>query len=354
MSVLTCLQPRNSDVITRAISYIGLQKTRGGPFEVDETIANLARRVFHENLCKNRIVSTAASLLGGVGVIGSGVAVVMVFYSFPCALCVAAVSIVCFKLFADLRNREGYRLHEALVSGSQEEQIRQLSLGSNIYQSIWPYGGAAPRFMQFVKGGPRTLCQWLAGAGKYESLAYALMLEEDLTKRAELATQAIPEAKNIEIAQLLLDFGARLENGEIFYFCCLSKNLELVNFFVTKGARINAGINDYEQWQRDVDHREIEYGGNWFPPNSDGVSPTLHPRFRTPLETLVEPDVGPNGRIASPSTENPRLALQALGIDSTVYTDKETAEDLFHALNRVGARIRLEWARKIFIKLNAE
>ena len=109
------------------------------------------------------------------------------------------------------------------------------------------------------------------------------MLEPDLLKRTQMATDTLSYAANRNTAQLLLDLGGNVQEAkDVFFFCCLRRDIELVRFFVEAGARLDAGIPDYQRWEVDFERREREFGGNWYSGNNEGVSPTLHPDFKTP------------------------------------------------------------------------
>ncbi len=343
------LLSQNDVTVKAAIHHIDtlLNPSEDTPFKVDEDIAAIARNVFQKNFCNNRIVSGISLLFGTVGVLGLGCAAAITFSNLPLALCIAAISAVSIKIFLTIRNPEGYRLQEALNSKSCDEKISQLSLGANIYQSVWPCGGAKAGLFQITKGLARTLCQHFAEEGERRVLTYVLMLEKDHTKRTQLATQAISHSKNIETAQLLLNFGAKIDkdNDKTLFFCTLGNKLLLTKFFVEHGARIDAGIKDYKNWQIELDKRQREFRGNWTPSNSYGVSPKLHPCFNTPLENLTDPHFSGN------RGSDPRFALEALCLNPSVYQNKKSADELYIALNENGARIRFENAERIFYQL---
>lgn len=268
------------------------------------------------------------------------------------AVSIAVASFVLSQIWVYTRNREGYALDNALRAKDEDEIIRQLSLGANIYQKVWPYGGAAANLFPILKGGPRTVLQWFAERGDAKVLAYLAMLEPNIEKRKQLVTNALGHAKDIRIAQLLMDLGGNiLEYNNLLFSCCIGRNLELVSFFVKNGASLNAGIDDYEKWELDFARRERLYGGNWHPGNNEGVALNLHPSFKTPLEELLAPDLGPNGSIDSPFANNPSVVLEAICLDPTVYQTRNSANDLYHSLNRAGVRIRRQYAYDLFERL---
>jgi hypothetical protein len=345
MSLFPCLQPQNNEAVEGIIRHIDSQLEKSSadvPFQVDARIADAARKLFCSNFRKNRIVSRTAlffKISGSIGLVG---AVVTVFSNPLVALSIAAISAIALVVFAKMRNPEGYRLQDALHSKSEDDTIRQLSLGANIYQWIYFYGDAAPGLLGMGKGAPIPLCKYFAEQGQRKVLAYLLMMEKDSKKRAELATQAIPRSKDIETAQHLLAFGAKIKgNDEPFYFYRFKDNLDLAEFFVERGLRIDGGIDNYEEWQAGLDRGVHEFDNSF-----TSV-------LGTPLEALTTPTAGPEGLEESPSTKDPRLAFKALRIAPSVYTDKATAEELYHALNKSGARIRLSHAKEIFDKLHA-
>ncbi|GAB4232824.1 MAG: hypothetical protein Tsb0021_11610 [Chlamydiales bacterium] len=311
----------NNDAVENAIRHIQsqLEDRNKTTFEVDETIATLARNVFLRNYRINQCISGIGKIFGAVGVIALGSAFMYV------SLKAVTISIICLAIFINLRNREGYCLQKIYRQKlSPEATIRQLSLGANIYQPIWAIGGVAPGLFSHVMGRPGTIYQSLARSGECEALAYTLMLEKNRTKRADLATEALPDSENVEVAQLLLKFGARLDNPNLFFLCGLMRKLELANFFVKNGAKLDKGISDYVRWN-DQDPYEND----------------------TILEELIYPEAtGPYLPV------EPKKALEALEVDPSIYEGKKTAKELYHALNQNGVRIRYRWAEYVFQELN--
>lgn len=331
------------------------QRSEGSaPFTIDEKIADAARNQFIQNFNKNRLYSTCSSLVGLASLAGFGFSVYKLFITPVPAIGIAVASFVLTQIWVNTRNREGYTLDHALRANDEDEAIRQLSLGANIYQEVWPYGGAAAHLFPLVKGGPRTVIQWFAEAGDSKAVAYLAMLEPNIETRKQIATNTLGHAKDTKTAQLLIDLGAHiLGRSDVFFLCCLKKNLELVSFFLQNGASLGAGIADYEKWEADLDQRQRQFGGDWYPGNNEGVAPNLHPCFKTPLEQLVAYDVGPSGRIDSPLAANPSIVLKALCPDSTtVYENKKSAEDLYQSLNQAGIRIRRHSAYDLFERMN--
>ncbi|HEX2579397.1 MAG TPA: hypothetical protein VHK67_03230, partial [Rhabdochlamydiaceae bacterium] len=285
------------------------------PFTIDQRVAEAARNQFSQNYNRNWLYSKCSSLVGLVSFAGFGLAAYQLFISPIAAIAFASISFALSQLWVNTRNREGYALQNALNARDEDEIIRLLSLGANIYQKVWPYGGAAANLFPILKGGPRTVMQTFAEAGHAKVVAYLAMLEPDVLKRAQMATDTLPYAVNRSTARLLLDLGANIHGAkDVLSFCCLRRDLEMVRFFAEAGARLDSGIPDYQRWQADFERREREFGGNWYPGNNEGVSLTLHPDFKTPLERLLAPDFGPNGRIESPFANNPALILEAMHV----------------------------------------
>lgn len=323
-----------------------------GCFTIDQKVAETARNQFMQNYNRNRLYSKYSSLAGLVSFAGFGFSAYQFFISPITALGLAGISFVLNRIWINTRNGEGYALQDALNAEDEDEIIRQLSLGANIYQKVWPYGGAAANLFPLLKGSPRTVMQKFAEAGLAKVVAYLSMLEPNLSKRTQMATEALPYAANENTAQLLLGLGGNLQEAKnLLFSCCLRKDLELLRFFVKAGAKLDAGISDYQKWEADFERREKEFGGNWYDGIIEGVSPTLHPSFKTPLESLLKPDFGGEGRIDSPLANNPALIFEAMQVDSTVYKNRNSPEDLYHALNQAGVRIRQKQAQTLFVQL---
>ena len=321
-------------------------------FTIDQRVAEVAHEQFMHNYNRNCFYSKCSSLVGLVSFAGFGLSLYTLFISPIAAIAFASISFALNRFWVNTRNLEGYTLQNALNMRDEDEIIRQLSLGANIYQKVWPFGRAAANLFPMLKGGPRTVMQTFAEAGYPKVVAYLAMLEPDLLKRTQMATDTLSYAANRNTAQLLLDLGGDIQEAkDVFFFCCLKKDIELVRFFVGAGARLDAGIPDYQRWQVDCEKREREFGGDWYSGNIEGVSPTLHPNFTTPLERLLAPDVGRNGRIDSPFANNPVLILEAMHVDPSVYQNKNSPEELYHSLNQAGIRIRRQQAQALFARL---
>lgn len=343
-----------SSVLPKVIEAIEAQlfPERNEPFAIDGKIIEAARNQFTQNFNRNWFFSKCSTLTGLASLAGFGFSVYKFFITPIPAIGIAVASFALSQVWVNTRNREGYALDHALRTRDEDEIIRQLSLGANIHQKVWPYGGAAANLFPILKGGPRTVIQWFAEKGCPKVVAYLAMLEPNVETRKRIATDALSHAKDKKTAQLLIDLGGNvLGRNDLFFFCCLKRNLELVSFFVQNGALLDAGIIDYEKWEADLDKRQRQFGGDWYPGNNEGVAPNLHPSFQTPLERLLAPDFGPNGRIDSPFANNPSIVLEALCSDPTVYKHKNSAEDLYHSLNRAGIRIRRQSAQNLFEQL---
>lgn len=331
-----------------------LSPQRNEPFAIDEKIIRAARNQFTQNFNRNWLFSKCSSLTGLASLAGFGFSVYKFFLTPIPAIGIAVASLALSQIWVNTRNREGYALDKALRARDEDEIIRQLSLGANIYQKIkiWPCDGAAANlFPVLKKGGPRTVIQWFTEKECYKVVAYLAMLEPNIETRKRIATDALSHAKDKKMAQLLIDLGGNvLECNNLLFFCCLDRNLELVSFFVKNGAPLDAGIVDYEKWEADVDKRRREFGGNWNRENTEGVSPNLRPGFKRPLELLLAPDLNPE-RTESPFANNPSIVLEALCLDPAVYKGKNSAEDLYHSLNQAGIGIRRKYALKLFNRL---
>lgn len=341
-------------VLHRIIGSIEVQfsSERNIPFAIDERIAEIAYNQFAKNFYKNWFYSKCSSLVGLASLAGFGFSIYKFFITPVPAIGIAVASFVLSQIWVNTRNREGYALDSALRKRDENEVIRQLSLGANIYQRVGPYGGAGANLFQILKGRSRTVIQWFAERGDAKVVAYLAMLEPNIETRRRIVTDALRHAKDKKTAQLLIDLGGNvLECKELFFFCCINKDLELVNFFAKNGASLNAGIVDYEKWDADFDKRQRQFGGNWHHGNNEGIPENLHPDFKTPLEWLFASDCGPNGRIESPFANNPTVVLEAICLNSTVYQSKSSAEDLYHSLNRAGIRIRRQYAYNLFERL---
>ena len=186
----------------------------------------------------NLFCSSCSSLAGLVSFAGFGFSAYELFTSPTNAIVLAGFSFAINKLWVATRNPEGYALQSALDTSDEGEIIRRLSLGANIYQSVWPFGGAAANLFPIVKGSSRTVMQMFAKAGCSHVVAYLAMLEPELSKRAQMATDALPYAKNKKTAKLLLDLGGNIHGQkDLLSSCSLRKDLELVQFFVEAGAK---------------------------------------------------------------------------------------------------------------------
>lgn len=319
-----------------------------GSFVVDQKAAEVARNQFNHHYNVNWGHSTWSSVAGAVSFIGFACSIPALFFALVPAISAIGVGIIFGRLWVTNRNREGYILQEALFAESEEAAIQKLSQGANIYQLVWPCGGAAPDLLPLRKGGPRTVMEWFAEKGFTKVVAYLAMLEPDLEKRSQMATQALLSSKDKKTAQLLVDLGGSIQEQMMLPFSC-GRDLELLSFFAENDAVFDAGINDYEKWNADVEKRKREFGGNWYPGNNEGVNPNLHPCFTTPLEWLLCIDAGHSGRF-----KNPSVYLKAMHIDPSVYQSKSSADDLYHSLNQAGVRIRRENAVDLFERLHGQ
>lgn len=346
------LQSVIASIQAQLVSAVG-----GERFTIDQKVAETARYQFTQNYNRNWLYSKCSSLAGIASFVGFGLSVYKFFDSPISSIGLLGVSFVLNRLWIKTRNREGYALQDALNAESEDETILHLSLGANIYQKVWPCGGAAANLFPLVKGGPRTVIQMFAGSGCTKVVAYLAMLEPNLAKRIKMVTEAILYAADKKTAQLLIDLGGDIKaidkDDQLLWSCCLRKDLELLSFFVDAGARLDAGITDYKRWQTDFDKRQEQFGGNWYSGNNEGVPSNLNPDFYTPLERLLKPNFGPNGRIDSPFINNPGKVLDAMRVDPTVYQNKSSAEELYHALNQAGVRIRLQQAADLFTQLQS-
>jgi hypothetical protein len=330
---------------------VQLSSEKKEPFAIDERIAQTARNQFNGNFSMNCLYSKCSSCVGVASLVGFGFSVYKFFITPVPAIGIAAASFALSQVWINTRNREGYALDHALRTKDEDEIIRQLFLGANIYQKVWPYSGAAANLFPVLKGGPRTVIQWFSEKGFSKVVAYLAMLEPNIETRKRIATDALSHAKDKKTAQLLIDLGGNvLEHSDLLFFCCLKGNLELVSFFVQNGALLDAGILDYEKWDADFDERQRQFGCNWSPGNNEGATPNLHPDFKTPLEQLLASDVSPSERIGS-LANNPSIVLEALCSDPAVYKDKNSAEDLYHSLNQGGIRIRRQDTHNLFERL---
>lgn len=344
-----------SSVLQRVVGFIEPQVAPGQmkSFVIDQQIATIACDQFKNNFNKNWLQSRCSAFVGVASLIGFSFSIVKFFLTPIPALGWMGVSLILNRIWMSTRNREGYALQNALNAGDENAIIQQLSLGANIYQNVWPYGGAAPGLFQFTKGGSRTVLQYFAEQGQTKVIAYLAMLESDTTTRERIVTEALAHAKDIKTAQLLIDLGADIQKcgDDLLFFCSLEKDLDLMSFFVKKGYPLNAGIDDYEKWEAVFDKRQKRFGGNW--DSRDGFARNLHPDFKTPLEELFDFDIGPNGKIESPFIKNPLVVLEALCSDPTVYQNKNSGEAFYHSLNKAGIRIRRANAHHLFELLNA-
>lgn len=85
-----------------------------------------------------------SSLTGVVSLAGCAVSIYTFFSSPVLASGIAVTSFVFSQIWVNTRNRGGYVLDRALLERNEDEIIRHLSLGSNIYQQVGIEGGAAP------------------------------------------------------------------------------------------------------------------------------------------------------------------------------------------------------------------
>jgi hypothetical protein len=318
----------------------------GERITIDEQVAKVGREQFTQNYYRNCLYSKCSNLAGISSFIGFGLSIYKFFTSPITAIGLAGISFILNRLWIKNRDQEGYALLNALKTESEDESIRQLSLGANIYADL----------SEIYLKDSGTVLQRFAKRGKTKVVAYLASLESDLIKRTKIVTEALPYAANKETAQLLIDLGADItinKHDDLMYFCCLRKNLELVKFFVDAGVKFDAGITDYEKWQTDLDERGQKFGVNWCSDNNAGVSPNLHPYFCTPLERLMGPYYypKPNEKDDSPFINNAVEAFGAMGVDPSVYQNKNSATELYHALNRAGVRIRLQYAEILFTQL---
>lgn len=323
---------------------VGPKKT----FVVDNRIAQIAREQFSHNFAINSCRSSRSALCGAVSCGGTLLSAPLFFFSPLLAIGTLTVSIILNRLWVSTRNPEGYILQEALKTRDEGVIIEKLSQGANIYQKVWPSGGAAPGLFSFIKGAPRSVMEYFAEIGCTKVVAYIAMLEPNPEKRSEMATKALHFCRDTKTAQLLLDLGGSAIGMRPF----IVTDLELIRFLVANGAVLDEGIDDYVKWNADCEERQRRFGGNWGPGNNEGVNINLHPEFRTPLEWLLFDDIGPHGLIKSPFHENPSAYLEAMGLHPSVYLKKSSAEELFHSLNQAGVRIRLENTAKLFMELN--
>lgn len=298
-------------------------------FEVESKLAKVARNQFTYNFNKNWLQSKCSSLLGVASLVGCGFSIYKFFFAPIPAIGLVGASFVLNQIWIHTRNREGYALEKALRVENEDKIIHQLSLGANIHQEIWPCGGAGANLIPILKGGPRTVIQWFAEKGYTKVVAYLAILESNNEKRKQIVTHALPHARDVKTAQLLMDLGGNvLECKEnIFTYCCLKNNVELASFFVKNGASLNAGIIDYEKWDADMDNRKKQFGFELC-------------GFETPLEKLL-----------TNNFRNPVPVLEAMHIDPVLYQGKNSAEDLYHSLNCAGIRIRREYACNLFERL---
>lgn len=343
-------------VLQNAMSMIRnqLPPAAGRHFVIDEKIASAARNQFNQNFNLNRTASRRASIAGSISVISAIPSLYLIFTSPLHGLALSTCSFALNRVWVKTRNREGYMLHAALYESNEEAVIRQLSLGANVYQRVWTYGGAAPTFIPFIKGGSSAVMSWFAQKGFMKVVAYLAMLEPDVSRRALLATEALGKAHDAQTAQLLLDLGANIQQDgdRLLFSCCLNNNLDLLRFFVAAGAKLDVGIVDYQKWQANYDLRQRQFGHNWYPGNNDGVDINLHPDFATPLERFIEPNVRNGGDDPLSFANRPAVVLEAMGVDPSVYLQKSSAEELYHSLNRAGIRIRRQRVDPLFEKLS--
>jgi len=310
---------------------------------IDDRAVAQMREEFNENFSRKRLYSNLSTLLVVGGAVGFGKAIYSAFKSPLLALGYAVAGAALVKLWTMTRNQEGYALQSALSEKEQPKIIEKLSLGANIHGKVWFYGGAAPALASFVKGGSWSVLEWFADEGFTQVIAYLALLEPNDDKRASMATKALQSAKDIKTAQLLIDLGGKpTENKKILYTCCINGNLELLKFYIQAGVKLDAGIDNYVTWQEDYNSRERQFGGNWYPGNSEGVSPNLHPTFRTPLEMMLYLDKESPLKLTD--------VIEAMVPDPSTI-NQNSAEELYHSLNKAGVRIRRQFADVLFEKL---
>jgi hypothetical protein len=275
-------------------------------FIIDQKVAETARHQFAQNYNRNWLYSKCSSLVGVSSFIGFGISIYKFFASpIPAAIGLAGISFILNKLWIKTRNQEGYALQNALDAGSESESVLHLSLGANIYQKVWPCGGAAVGVFPVMVDEPMTVIQAFAKIGYTKVVAYLSMLESNLATRIKLVTEAIPYAADKKTAQLLIALGGDIKaKDNLLFSCCSRKELELVSFFVDAGVKLDAGITDYERWQIDSDKRQKQFGNHWYEGNNEGGASNLHPSFCTPLEILLKPNYSPKGLIDSPFINN--------------------------------------------------
>jgi len=314
-------------------------------FQIDQKIAETARKQFNWNLKKNQFYSTCSSVLGGYGVVNLIISIKEFISSHMRStesIRWIGVSIMLNILWIYTRNREGYALQNALDKKNEDEVIYQLSLGADIHQPIWNGNAASSLFSPRHGQQPITAMEWFAECGYTKVVAYLAMLEPNFEKRVKQATKALPYAKDVKMAQLLIDLGGEIYQAkQLLSLCCRNKNLPLFSFFLQMGARLDAEISDYIRWQDDLDNAD--------PASVKELPFNLHPSFRTPLESLLQLGDGPN-RAAS-STIAPSAAFEAMNINPLIYQTKTSPEELYRVLNESGVRIRREAANELFDRL---
>ena len=183
-------------------------------FTIDQKIAEAVRYQFMQNYNRNRFYSACSSLVGLVSFVGFGFSLYKLFISPAAAVAFAAISFALNRLWVNTRNQEGYALEKAFKAQDDEGSIWELSLGANIYQEVWPCGGAAANLFTLLKGSPRTVMQAFTERGNVKVVAYLAMLEPDLVKQSQMATDALPYARDDKTAQLLLDLGGKIQEAE--------------------------------------------------------------------------------------------------------------------------------------------
>lgn len=342
-----------ANVLPQVIRTIDLQLSseKTLPFAIDEKTAQSARELFNKNYHWKWFYSKCSSLVGIAGLAGFGLSVFTFCITPVPAIGLAVASLVLGRIWVNTRNREGYALEQALAARDEHEIINRLSLGANIYQKVWLCGNAAACLFAVTKGAPRSVIQWFAEKGLSKVVAYLAMLAPDVETRGRLATEALSHAKDVKTAQLLIDLGGRvLESENLLRFCCLFNELELLSFFVQRGASLDAGIVDYEKWDTDCEERRIQFGERGDSGHREGVAENLHSDFKTPLEHFFVVSTG----VETPYYDCPSVVLEALCLNPTVYRDKRSVEELYHSLNRAGLRIRRRIANLLFQQLLAE
>ena len=323
----------NSDPILRnALNSIETQLALP-TFTIDASIATLARNQFNHHATINRYWSIAASLAGVIGLVVCAVSIYLAFVSLP-FISLIGISILLVGFWISKRNHRELLLQNAANATTEESAITILSQGVEIDERVksgkFPYARSIP------------LMRYFMGKKQYRVAAYLAMIAPTPEKMRAWAMDNICLVRNVKEIQLLRDFGAQpsqVNSHDLLYLCCGENNLELLSAFVEAGAKLDAGIQDYVQWQQGLD--ELTYpDGRYYgkgPPNSP-----LSSGFETPLEILLQHNVC----LGEISTQ-PHAILRAMRVDPSIY-DVNSREDLYHSLNKAGVRIRRQIAYKLF------